>query len=312
MYSFSACRFSGDDLVYHAVLLGFFGCEPEVAVSVALYFIALLSGVFGQYIVNLLLYAKDLARRYFNFYGLPLGAAHHLMEQDLAVREREALAFGACREECRSHGRRDPDTDGRHRGLHILHGVVDRHACGYRPARRVDIEANVLFLILGLQKKQLGDHRICHRINDGTAQKDDPLLEEPRVDIVRPLPERGFLNHRGDEVLVDGYVSHEFILSRILLIAFASLESFSRKPLLFRCSSNTTVNGKMIAPRDMVDNREGFRHGKNTDFAHRFLWRDYFCATEDFAKRASGRNKSIARPCDPFPAVFLHINNRSS
>src|SRR5712692_8014767 len=64
--------------------------------------------------------------------------------------------------------------------------IVSRigEAGGDRSARRVEVYRNIPFRILGLQKEQLGDHEVGDLVVDRCAQKDDVLLQQPRVDIV--------------------------------------------------------------------------------------------------------------------------------
>ena len=63
-------------------------------------------------------------------------------------------------------------------GGDVLHGVVDGHAGGDGPARRIDVHVDFLFRVLGLQEKQLRADQAGHVIVDGAAEQDDPVLEE--------------------------------------------------------------------------------------------------------------------------------------
>jgi hypothetical protein len=90
-----------------------------------------------------------------------------------------------------------PHADGRDGGLDVLHGVVDRHPRRHRPARRVDVEVDVLVGVVGLQEEHLGDHEVGQVVLDEGRQEDDPLLEEPGEDVERALATRGLLHdHR--------------------------------------------------------------------------------------------------------------------
>src|SRR5205814_1574109 len=80
----------------------------------------------------------DLARLDVDIGGLALHAAERLVDHDAGVREREALALAPRREQPGGHAGRLPDAQGRHLGLDVLHGVVDREAGGHRAPRRVD------------------------------------------------------------------------------------------------------------------------------------------------------------------------------
>jgi len=46
---------------------------------------------------------------------------------------------------------------------------------------------DVLVGILRLQKEELGDDQIRPRVVDGRSDEDDPVLEQPREDVVGPL-----------------------------------------------------------------------------------------------------------------------------
>ena len=105
------------------------------------------------------------------------------MDQDLGVRQRHALARRAARQEQRAHAHRHADADRRHVGLDELHRVVDRQARVHRAAGRVDVERDVLVGVLALEVQQLGDDQVGDLVVDRRAEEDDPLVEQPRVDV---------------------------------------------------------------------------------------------------------------------------------
>src|SRR3989338_2707553 len=63
---------------------------------------------------------------------------------------------------------------------------------------------NIGLRVLRFKKEELGGHHVCDRIHDRPAQKYDPLLQKARIDVIRSLSKRGFLDDRGDEDLVFG------------------------------------------------------------------------------------------------------------
>ncbi len=58
------------------------------------------------------------------------------------------------------------------------------------PPGRVDVDRDVLFGILALEVQQLRHHEVRHLIVDRRAQEDDPLVEQPRVDVELALAAR--------------------------------------------------------------------------------------------------------------------------
>jgi hypothetical protein len=121
------------------------------------------------------------------------------VDHDPAVRQRIALAGGAGREEHRPHRRRLADADRRYRGAQVLDRVVDREPGRDDPARRVDVELDVLLRVLGLEEQQLGDDQVRDVVLDRVAQEDDAVLQEPRVDVEGSLAAGARLDDHGDE-----------------------------------------------------------------------------------------------------------------
>ena len=131
----------------------------------------------------------------------PGAAPPGLVEQDAGVRQGEALALRARRQQHRRRRRRLPEADRGDVGLDVLHRVVDREQRGDVAARRVDVDVDVLVGVLRLEVQQLGAHQVGDRVVDRRAQEDDVLLEQPRVEVVRPLAPVGLLDDRRDEVV---------------------------------------------------------------------------------------------------------------
>jgi len=65
--------------------------------------------------------------------------------------------------------------------------------------RRVDIEQDGFFWIGFFEKKHLGRDRIGHIGIDRIAQKNNTILQEARVDIIRALLSTHLVDHRRDE-----------------------------------------------------------------------------------------------------------------
>src|SRR5207248_760739 len=76
----------------------------------------------------------------------------------------------------------------------------------------IDVDVNVLFRILHLQKQQLGDDEIGNVIIHWRADKNDAVLEQPRIDIVAPLAPASLLHHHRDQYLRNIFVrrAHAF------------------------------------------------------------------------------------------------------
>ena len=138
----------------------------------------------------------------------PAAAAPRLVEQHPGVREGQALARRARRQQ---HGRgrgRLPEADRGDVGLDVLHGVVDREQRRDVAAGRVDVDVDVLVGVLRLEVQQLGAHQVGDRVVDRRAQEDDVVLEQPRVEVEGPLAPVGLLDDRGDQVVVGGLDGH--------------------------------------------------------------------------------------------------------
>ena len=131
--------------------------------------------------------------------GVAAEPARALVDHDPAVRQGVALAVRAGRQQDRGHRRRHADADRADRRPQVLHGVVDREAGRDLAAGRVDVQADVLLRVLGLEEQELGDHQVGEVVLDRVTQEDDPLAQQPRVDVVGALPPAGGLDDHGHE-----------------------------------------------------------------------------------------------------------------
>ena len=70
------------------------------------------------------------------------------------------------------------------------------------------IEMNVALAVLVAQEQHLGDDQVGHGVVDSAAEENDAVLQEPRVDVVRPLAPTGLLNDDGHQGLVVAHFSN--------------------------------------------------------------------------------------------------------
>ena len=118
---------------------------------------------------------------------LALGTGGGLVDHDLRVGQRDALALGAAGQQKRAHAGRHTDADGGHVTLDVLHGVIDSHSRGHTAAGAVDIHLNVLVGILRLQIKELRHHKAGGGIIHLFAKEYDTVIEQPGKDVVGTL-----------------------------------------------------------------------------------------------------------------------------
>jgi hypothetical protein len=116
------------------------------------------------------------------------------MDEDLGVRQCHTLALRASCQQQSPHRHGYTYAYRLHVGLDELHRVVDRKTRVHRAARRVDVDGDVFVRILRLKVQQLGDYEIGYLIVHGSTQEDDPLVEQPAVDVERTLASRGLLD----------------------------------------------------------------------------------------------------------------------
>src|SRR3954469_25293388 len=187
----------GDHAVDDAVFLGLVRAHEVVALGVGPDLVDVLAGMLGDDLVQAPAQLDDLAGVDLDVGGLALEARADLVDEDLRVRERHPLALRAAGQQQRAHRHRDADADRRDVRLDELHRVVDREARVHRPARRVDVDRDVLLRVLGLEVQQLGHDEVRDLVVDRGAEEDDPLVEQARIDVERALPTGGLFDvHR--------------------------------------------------------------------------------------------------------------------
>ena len=75
---------------------------------------------------------------------------------------------------------------------------MDREARGHHASRRVDVHENILLRVLGLEEEKLGGDEAGHMILDRTRDEDDPLAQQPRINIEAALAPVGLLDDDGN------------------------------------------------------------------------------------------------------------------
>ena len=197
-----------DDAVHQAVVLGFLRRHVVVAVAVRLNLSRALPGMKGKDFVRSFVHPNQILDLDFDIARLPSAAALRLMNHDAGVGQGKAFALSARAQQHSARAQRLTDAVSVHVAGQKLHRVVNRQAGGNVASRRIDIQVNVLFLIRHLQKKQLGNDYISHGIIYRRAQKNDPILEQTRINIVHSLPPAGFFNHHRNEITVCRFHRH--------------------------------------------------------------------------------------------------------
>ena len=120
-----------------------------------------------------------------------LRAARRLVHHDPGMRQRRPLALGSGRQQERSHRRGHAHADRVDRRAQVLHRVVDRHPARNHAARRVDVHVDVLVGVVRLEEEQLRDDDVRHIIVDRRPEEHDPVHQQARKDVVRPLAPAG-------------------------------------------------------------------------------------------------------------------------
>ena len=186
------------DAVDQAVLDRLLGGEEAVALHVLVDLLDRLAGVLRVDLVEPRAQGERLLGVDRDVGGLALEAARDLVDQDAAVRQREALAGRAAGQQQRAHRHRDPDAGRLDLRLDELHRVVDREAGVDLAAGRVDVDRDVLVRVVGLEVDQLRDDEVRDLVVDRRADEDDALAQQARVDVERALAARVLLDHHRD------------------------------------------------------------------------------------------------------------------
>jgi hypothetical protein len=126
-------------------------------------------------------------------------SAGGLVDEHPAVRQRLALAGGARGEQQRAHRHRDAAADRLHVRRDVLHRVVDREARVDDAAGAVDVQRDVAIGVGGFEVQELRDDEVRDLVVDRLAEEDDPLVEQPAVDVERALAAPVLLDDHRDE-----------------------------------------------------------------------------------------------------------------
>src|SRR6185437_6430219 len=68
------------------------------------------------------------------------------------------------------------------------------------PARGIDVNRDVLLGVLRFQEEHLRHHDVGHVVVDRADDEDQALLEEARIDVIRPLAAGGLLDDDGYQI----------------------------------------------------------------------------------------------------------------
>ena len=117
----------------------------------------------------------------------PLHAGEGLVDHDPAVGQGVTASFGAGGEQERAHAGTLADAIGGDVAGDELHRVVDRHAGGDAAAGAIDVEVDVGLRVLLGEDEELGHDDVGDLVVDGRSEDHDPVLEQARVDVHRPL-----------------------------------------------------------------------------------------------------------------------------
>mmetsp|Transcript_85590 Transcript_85590/g.205166 ORF Transcript_85590/g.205166 Transcript_85590/m.205166 type:complete len:251 (+) Transcript_85590:107-859(+) len=114
---------------------------------------------------------------------LALCSTHRLVDHDPTVRQRNTFALLARREQERGHGCCKANVDCDHRGLDMLHSVVDGQASNHRSAGAIDVQVYGLVVVLGIQIQQNSNDLICQLVIDFLANENNSFSIESVVDV---------------------------------------------------------------------------------------------------------------------------------
>ena len=164
------------DMIDETIRLRFVRAHVIITVGILGDILHRFTGVLGDRLVEGRTPTQDFLGRDRDVRGLPSSATGGLVDHHPAIWQREALSFGARRQQDGSHRSSHPDAVGHHIALEEIDRVVDGHATRDHAARRIDVEMDILFGIFHLQEQQLSDHAIGHSIIDRRADENDAVF----------------------------------------------------------------------------------------------------------------------------------------
>src|SRR4051794_25593874 len=227
-----------DDLVDDAVGLRLFRRQDLVPLDVVADLVEGLPGVPGEDLLHLAAHPLDLRGVDLQVGDLTAGLARGLVDEHPGVRQRQALARRAGREQDGGGGGGLAHADGLDVRADEHHRVVDRHQRGERAAGRVDVDGDVAVGVGRLQRDELGHDVVGRRVVDLHPEEDDPLLEElvVRVGLLHAVARA--LHEGGQDVAAGGHLeAHGGVLRAqlsvtglLLSVMAALLTTWSTKP----------------------------------------------------------------------------------
>src|SRR5512136_1242123 len=211
-----------DHRVDEPVLARLFTGHVVVAVGVFLDPVDRLIRVPGEDLVELMFEAQHLPGLDFHVRRLAREPAHRLVDQDPGVRKRVSLSLLTRSQEDGRHAGSLPHAIGRNRSLDVLHGVVDRKPRTHESPRGVDVEMDLLVGVFRFQVQKLCDDEVGHIVVDGNPQKDNPVFQEPGVDVEGPLASSILFNDYRDQWHVLSFIG---VAAFHLILALDSIKS---------------------------------------------------------------------------------------
>ena len=133
------------------------------------------------------------------------------MDHDPAVGQCKPFARRSGAEQDRAHRGALPDAVGLDVAGEHLHRIVDRQTGRHRSAGTVDVKVDVLFGIFRLKEEQLCDHQIGDIVIDRSSEQNDPVFEQPAVDIEGTFSLAGLFHHHRNQKRVAFHLA--FLLS---------------------------------------------------------------------------------------------------
>lgn len=191
-----------ENLINQAVLDHFAVIEPFITIAVAGDALDGLAGLEGINLVEAVAYAEHLAGFDLDIGGLPF---HHAAQQGLVhevagIFEGKAFALGSGAGNDAAHaGGLTHDVRG-NIALKEAHGVEDGQPRGNATAGAINIKMDIVLGVVVSEEEKLGNDEVGHVIAYSTTKKDDAVLEQARVDVVRALALGGLLDHDWYEV----------------------------------------------------------------------------------------------------------------
>jgi hypothetical protein len=110
------------------------------------------------------------------------------------------LALGAGRQQDSGHAGAHPDAICANIGPDHAHRVVDRETGVDLAAWRIEVDADVGFRIVMIEKEQLRHQQVGNLAIDRCAEKDDAVLEQPRVNVECSLAAIGAFDHHRHQI----------------------------------------------------------------------------------------------------------------